>query len=177
MLLRNIYLVDFNVIDSTNNYLKDNYYKLPNYTFVRTNYQTSGRGQFQRVWESNKNDNLLFSILLKDMKISSLYKIKELITEVLLSLLKKYNINGTFVEPNDIYVDNDKILGILIETKVELNLLKYIVIGIGVNVNQTSFNVLNSTSMKQLRKKKISINKLYNDFIKKFCIKYTDHID
>ena len=177
MLLRKINLVEFKVIDSTNNYLKDNYHRLPNYTFVRTNYQTSGRGQFDRVWESNKNQNLLFSFLLKDIPINDLFSIKELIIDVLLSLLNKYEIKANFVEPNDIYIDDLKILGILIETKVQDDLLKYIVIGIGINVNQITFTNPNSTSMRNLVNKKINIIKLYNDFIKEFCIKYTNHID
>src|SRR5690554_8185763 len=59
------YLMEFDIIDSTNEYLKNNYQKLPNFTIVKANYQTKGRGQFGRVWESNYNENLLFSLLIK----------------------------------------------------------------------------------------------------------------
>lgn len=131
----------------------------------------------KNINEKNKNQNLLFSFLLKDIPINDLFSIKELIIDVLLSLLNKYEIKASFVEPNDIYIDDLKILGILIETKVQDDLLKYIVIGIGINVNQITFTNPNSTSMRNLVNKKINIIKLYNDFIKEFCIKYTNHID
>ena len=60
-----------------------------------------------------------FLFLLRDVELPNINFMKEkLIIDCLLKLLKKYNINGKFEEPNDISVDDSKILGILIETKL-----------------------------------------------------------
>lgn len=164
----------FEEIDSTNNYLKENFNKLENLTFIRTDFQTSGRGQFLRNWESGKDENILFSILLKNISIKKLELIKELTTKTLINYLKKYKINSKFVYPNDIYVKDKKILGILIETKVLNSDLEYIVIGIGININQAKFNSKDATSFKLLNKKSYDIKELYKILIGDFKIAFKE---
>lgn len=160
----NMEVITFDQITSTNDYLKENYLKYNSYTFVKTNYQTKGRGQFNRTWLSTKDKNLLFSLLLKDIKINDIIKIKDTITNSLLTFLINHNIKGVFKEPNDILIDNEKILGILIETKtLDKEKFGYVVIGIGININQTKFNNLNATSFKLLNKINYNIQTLFNE--------------
>ena len=58
--------IHFETIDSTNTYLKENYEKLDNFTFVSADFQSAGRGRNNRNWKSEKGENLLFSLLIKD---------------------------------------------------------------------------------------------------------------
>ncbi len=67
--------------------------------------------------------------------------------------------------PNDIYVKNKKLGGILIENKIKGSKLGYSIIGVGLNVNQTDFGILNATSLKLERNKKYSVyEELFNSF-------------
>ena len=52
--------IHFETIDSTNTYLKENYEKLDNFTFVSADFQSAGRGRNNRNWKSEKGENLLF---------------------------------------------------------------------------------------------------------------------
>ena len=160
------YLIEFDEIDSTNNYLKNNYKTLPNFTSVKASFQTAGRGQFNRHWESNKGENLLFSLLIKKDLPFLNHDINPIIVSAIINTLDEFNIDGTFVYPNDIYVGNNKIAGILIETKYENNDLEYMIIGLGVNVNQVSFKTEQATSIKQQLNKDIEINYLLKRILK-----------
>lgn len=158
----------FESIPSTNEYLKNNASKLNNLTYLRADYQTNGYGQFSRVWESKPKSNLLFSVLLKNININLIEKIKEEVNQTLINFLDKFKIKSKFVYPNDIHVKTKKILGILIETKVYNNNFEYVVIGVGLNVNQKSFNEPKATSMKLLTNKTYDLIDLYNTLIKDF---------
>lgn len=167
MQLDKIKIIAFDEIDSTNNYLINNYQKLQSYTIVKTNFQTKGRGQFKRGWFSNKGENLLFSILLKDILIKQIDLIKNIVKDSLLKLLEQYNIKGTFKEPNDILVNHKKILGILIETKTKNHEeFDYVVIGIGININQKEFIDLNATSFYNINEKEYNKNEILQEFLK-----------
>lgn len=139
----------FDTIDSTNNYLKENLEKLEDYTIVRANFQTAGRGQFDRSWQSNKGENLLFSILFKkNLGFPSRY-MNPIIVTALLSTLKTFGIDAHYKEPNDIYVGDKKLAGILIETKYDRDHLNYLILGVGMNINQVDFPHLMATSMRK----------------------------
>lgn len=138
----------FNQISSTSDYLKENYQSLPSLTFIQTGYQTGGRGQFDRVWESTEKENVLFSFLLKDILVDRLDLIKKYVLGSILDTLKQYHISGSFKAPNDIYVNGKKICGILIENLTELENCLYVVVGIGLNVNQEQFTGFSATSLK-----------------------------
>jgi BirA family transcriptional regulator, biotin operon repressor / biotin---[acetyl-CoA-carboxylase] ligase len=141
-------LLVFDEIGSTNSYMKEKHQELEPYTVVQALFQTQGRGQFDRTWISNKAENLMFSILFKHPIGFSPDLMNPIIVMALISSLKDYGINAYYKEPNDIYVNGKKIAGILIETKYDHRNLKYMVVGIGLNVNQIDFQELNATSMK-----------------------------
>lgn len=122
----------FDEIDSTNNYMKENFSKFENYDIIAAKNQTSGRGRRGNTWSSSEG-MALFSFLLKtENKLDILEYIKlpliaGISTLVALKKIKDgaYNFKWT----NDVFLDNKKLCGILIE-KVEENFI----IGIGINV-------------------------------------------
>ena len=142
-------VIELEEVTSTNDYLKENYEHLNNNTIVFSHMQTKGRGRLNHVWESEVG-NLYFSILRKnDIDYKSLFKELKIVSIGIVELLNKYNINAMIKYPNDIVVGNKKIAGILIESLGNRN-LEYIVIGIGLNINQIDFGSLDgkATSIK-----------------------------
>ena len=133
----NYHYIHFDEIDSTNNYLKNSYRLLDNFTFVSADYQSKGKGRNDRVWESTKGLNLMFSILIKDPKLLNESKALSLMTAVeIAKLLETYGLNNVSIKwPNDVLVNDKKICGILLEGQLP----NYLVIGVGLNVNQKEF--------------------------------------
>ena len=133
----NYHYIHFDEIDSTNNYLKNSYPLLDNFTIVSADYQSKGKGRNDRIWESNKGSNLMFSILIKDPKLIEISSLLSLYAAVEVSkLLESYHINNVSIKwPNDVLVNDQKICGILLEGQLP----NYVVIGIGLNVNQKQF--------------------------------------
>ncbi len=160
------YVIEFDTVDSTNQYLKHHYKTLPNCTIVKANYQTRGHGQFNRYWESNYKENLMFSLLIKKELPFPLSDISPIVVSAIINTLDELNINAYYQEPNDIYVGHHKIAGILIETKYDNQELEYMIIGIGLNVNQDEFETLNAISIKKLLKKECDLDKVFKRLLK-----------
>lgn len=133
--------IHFQEIDSTNTYLKNNYQTLENLTFVSADFQSAGRGRTGRIWDAKKGDNLLFSILIKDEELINKFKSISVISAYsIIQILEEYGIKNTSIKwPNDVYVMDDKICGILLEG-VTTDKFECLIIGIGLNVNQKEFN-------------------------------------
>lgn len=133
-------------------------------SFVSANVQTNGRGRNNRIWKS-ENGNLLFSLLLLNKQLIEKYKEISILTAYSITqVLKEYNINSMIKWPNDIYVNDKKICGILLEaiTKEEIECL---IVGIGINVNQEYFEgeyLHEPTSLKKELKKDIDLNEFKN---------------
>ena len=134
----NYHYLHFDEIDSTNNYLKNSYQLLDNFTFVSADYQSKGKGRNDRVWESIKGLNLMFSILIKDPKLLEVSTILSLTTAVeFAKLLERYGIDNVSIKwPNDVLIGDKKVCGILLEGQLP----NYLVIGVGLNVNQKEFH-------------------------------------
>ena len=134
--------IQFETIDSTNSYLKRNYLKYDNYTFVSCDYQEKGHGRNGRVWFSDKKESLLFSILIKDKVLISKFNKLSLFSAVcVFELLKEIGVKNISIKwPNDVFVNNKKIAGILLESVSFSNKIEALVIGIGINVNSLRFN-------------------------------------
>ena len=138
-------------VDSTNEYAKRHISSLDNLSVIAAGFQTSGRGQGSRTWSSTAGENLLVSMVLKDTGVSpsSQHIISERTATAVVKMLAKHGIRSWIKPPNDIYVENRKICGILIEHSVRGKVISWSVIGIGLNVNQKSFSpeIPNPTSM------------------------------
>ncbi len=149
-------IVRLSSTDSTNNYansqIRDN--DLPEGTVFLAYDQTAGRGQLRNFWESEAGKNLTFSIVLYPdfLEIRRQFQLSKVTTLGIYKALNKY-VDGLKIKwPNDIYVGNKKLGGILIENSIMYGLLKTSVIGIGLNVNQEVFMSMapNPVSMCQL---------------------------
>ncbi|ALJ06201.1 ligase [Pseudalgibacter alginicilyticus] len=146
-----MHIIKLNAIDSTNSYLKklSSETSLRDYTVVITNNQTNGRGQMGAVWDSEGSKNLTFSVF-KDVSnfyIDNPFFISIVVSLSILKALQSINIQKLSVKwPNDILSDNKKVCGILIENVIKQNNLQSSIIGVGLNVNQTTFNNLPSAS-------------------------------
>lgn len=161
----------FDQISSTNDYLKTNFKMLPRITFIKAKHQIKGRGQFERVWVSNNSENILCSVLIKDISFNQLKIIESLIYDELMLFLKRQGVMPIFKLPNDIYVNDSKMVGILIETLVNYNYYDYIIIGIGININQVEFEHINATSLKKITNRFFDIGDLYNELKNQLLIK------
>lgn len=153
---------------STNDYLLKLLKKKPykEGTIVHTSYQTKGRGQRNNNWISEKDKNLTFSFLLSpNIKLSSQFLLHILTSISLYKSLNSFNLNHVSIKwPNDIYVREKKIAGILIENLVFKKSIHWAVVGIGLNVNQTNFNALNATSIFNEINQKVEVKKFLEIF-------------
>ena len=135
----------FQKLDSTNAEAIRLYQKgeLTSPTVIYTHYQSNGKGYGDNYWESASGKNLIFSIacfphfiepseqfILTQIISLSLWAV---VTEVIPA--KKISIKW----PNDLYVGNKKIAGVLIQNFVKGNKIDFSVIGVGLNVNQKVF--------------------------------------
>lgn len=161
--------IHFESIDSTNTYFKKNYQNLEDMTFVSASLQTQGRGRNNRIWQAD-DKNLLCSILLKDQKYFAYTNELSIVSGyTVLQVLQEYGVSSLSIKwPNDVYVDGKKICGILLEA-ISSNSIECLIIGIGINVNQTEFmEAFNATSMINELNKQIDISELKNRLYKKF---------
>ena len=133
----NYHLLHFKEIDSTNNYLKNSYPLLSNFTFASTDYQSHGKGRNDRVWSSEPGENLMFSFLIKNEELMKKSTILSILTGVEVAReIEKYGIDNVSIKwPNDVLINDKKVCGILLEGQIP----NYLVIGVGLNVNQKAF--------------------------------------
>ena len=127
----------FREIDSTNTYLKNTYKLLGNFTFVSTDYQSRGKGRNDRIWNSEPGENLMFSFLIKDENLIKQSPIISLLNAIeVAKVLETYKIKDVSIKwPNDVLINDKKVCGILAEGQLP----DYMVVGIGLNVNQKTF--------------------------------------
>jgi BirA family biotin operon repressor/biotin-[acetyl-CoA-carboxylase] ligase len=149
-------LIKLNAIDSTNDFLKGLSGKgsVENFTVVVAEDQTKGKGQMGAQWVSESGKNLTMSVLIKDLlsDINHIFSLNALVALSITSALREWNIpNLTIKWPNDIMSDNKKIGGILIENSIKAEGAIISIVGIGLNVNQTQFDLLpKATSLSNL---------------------------
>lgn len=103
--------------------------------------QTDGRGQRGHRWESAAGENLTFSVVLEPrfVPVARQFLVSEAAALAVADTLGRYGIDAGIKWTNDIYVGDSKICGMLIEHSVEGNVLARSIVGVGLNVNQTSF--------------------------------------
>ena len=138
-------------VDSTNEEAKRHISDIDNLSVLSALEQTAGRGQRGNTWTSTPGENLMFSIVLKDPKISARdqFVLNEIASLAVVDFLSMHGISARIKWPNDIYVGSKKICGILIENSLHGSAISSSIIGIGLNINQRNFNVNlpNPTSM------------------------------
>lgn len=144
-----------NEVESTNNYAKQ--LILSNAeegSVVLAQFQKKGRGQHGNSWESNHGENMLASIIVYPLFLNAgkQFAISKVVSLGIVDFLKSITNNVSIKWPNDIYFENKKIAGILIENTISGSNLQSSVIGIGLNLNQKVFlsDAPNPVSLKQI---------------------------
>ena len=164
-------ITHFKTLESTNQYLQNLLNEgvdIVNNVVV-TDFQTSGKGQGKNVWQSENGKNLLFSIALdmSFLKAENQFLLTQIVSVTMIDVLKKYlPEESLFIKwPNDIYFNDKKIAGILIKNEIKGMMMGTSIIGIGLNVNQTSFDesLPNPISMKMITGKEYNLETLLND--------------
>lgn len=144
-------IIKLNAIGSTNTYLKQLLRQRPleDFTVVVTKDQFEGRGQRENSWQTEPNKNLTFSILCNSLNFeaSAQFKLNMIVSVAVYEIITAFDIPKLSLKwPNDILSHNQKIGGILIENYVKNKKISNSIIGIGLNVNQTSFSNLQKAS-------------------------------
>ncbi len=149
--------------DSTNHVLRERMARLDNLSVIAAREQTAGRGQGTHTWFSTPGENLTFSILYRFGAVGTLAASDALlITQVTTLALRDYllghGVQARIKWPNDIWVEDRKICGILIENILEGGLVRESIVGIGLNVNETGWpaELPNPVSLRELTGRRYS---------------------
>lgn len=167
-------LITLKEVDSTNNFLKNtlsNSKPLPDGTVIMAESQYAGRGQQQNRWHSEAGKNLTFSILLKPsfLTISNQFDLTRAISLGVYDALFPLLGNSLKIKwPNDIYYNDMKLGGMLIENSIQGSQIKFAIIGIGLNINQESFPEAagNAASIKQILHGNYDVRHILSDICK-----------
>ena len=165
--------------DSTNRWMKENGTRN---LVVVADYQTAGKGCGANTWEAERGKNLLFSVMIhpKCIQAKNQFIITQVVSVALCKTLESLlsppltppTQEGNAISikwPNDIYVGDKKICGVLIENRLQGRMINDTIIGIGLNVNQTEFksDAPNPVSIKQLTGKETDRDEVLNTFLNK----------
>ena len=113
--------------------------------------QSAGRGQRGHTWHSREGDNLTFSVVLTPtfLPVVEQFMLSEAVALALVDALGEYGVECRIKWTNDIYAGDNKIAGVLIEQSLAGDTIARTIVGIGLNVNQSTFpdDLPNPTSM------------------------------
>jgi len=155
--------IDLEEVDSTNLYAERMLKKedVEEGTVIRAAYQTAGKGQGKNRWESEPGKNLTFSIVLhpRFLPPSRQFLLNKAISLGVLDFVSGYAEGAMVKWPNDIVVGSHKIGGILIQNILEGEIFETSVAGIGLNINQTSFDhrLTRAASLSQILHREIRL--------------------
>ena len=145
-------IVKLSEVNSTNTYVKEilsNSKPLLDGTVIMADHQFAGRGQSNNVWESKPGENLTFSIYLNSsfLAVNHQFELnKAICLGIIDHLVSLLGDECKIKWPNDIYYQDKKIGGILIENVTKGYQLKDSIVGIGLNINQKEFGKLNNSA-------------------------------
>ena len=160
--------------------IKEN--KIENKTVIIADIQTNGKGTHGRKWYTDEGNNIAFSFFRQiDCEIDKLEGLTTEMAQIILDIFKElYQVNLQIKLPNDIFYNDKKVGGILSETKVSGNIVKYIVVGIGINTCQTEFDteIKNiATSIKNEFGIDVDRMKIIEEFCNRFEKRISERID
>ena len=162
---------------STNRYAKempeDESHEL---TLVTAEFQTAGRGAGTNTWESERSQNLLFSLISypKGLQANQMFALSEVTALAIRDALSSYTPGFQIKWPNDIYHNDKKIVGMLIENDLRGKWVYRSIIGVGVDINQTRFlsDAPNPVSLAQILGKKVDRDQVLNSILQRFIYYY-----
>lgn len=166
-------------VDSTNNYAKLNIENFADKTIIHALSQTSGRGRLNRSWVDLGEGNLFMSFVLKPSdSFNEIYpNITQYLSVALCKVLESYGLKPEIKWPNDVLISGKKIAGILSETVMSGNVLKGIVVGIGVNLNSNNDDISSipdkiATSLNLEIGKNVDLDVFMNELTEEFFKNY-----
>ena len=130
-------------------------------TVISADFQYAGKGQRNKIWQSEDSRNLLMSIILYpgNLKVSRQFYLSMFVANAIHSFLVEYShLDELKIKwPNDIYYKDHKLGGILIQNILKGDFLDASVVGIGLNLNQLDFenDLVNPISLCQISGKEI----------------------
>lgn len=152
---------------STNSYASEllSHLYIPDGSIIYTFNQERGRGQRGNSWECEPNMNITLSLILypKFLSVNQQFLLTKMISLAVADLMAEYlgetkNSTDLFIKwPNDIYINNKKIAGILIENNIRENSIQSAILGIGININQLQFETPQATSLAFITKKQFDL--------------------
>jgi BirA family transcriptional regulator, biotin operon repressor / biotin---[acetyl-CoA-carboxylase] ligase len=157
--------------ESTNNYANHQIRQesINEGTVFLTYDQSAGRGLMNNSWESEPGKNLTFSIVLcpEFLEIRRQFMLSKVVSLGVYRAINKYVADLKIKWPNDIYVGNLKLGGILIENSIMSGLIKNSIIGIGINVNQMVFrsNAPNPVSLQLLTNQHYDVEQILSEVL------------
>ena len=150
----------------------------PEFTVVCAKKQTNGRGRLKRVWIS-ESGGLYFTVILRpnvDISYAYLFNFATSLS-IIYTFEELFAIKAWVKWPNDIFLNNEKIAGILSELSTDDKKIKYLNIGIGLNINYAPhIEKQKAGFLEKSVNKKIDKKKILNLFLKKFK-KITNNIN
>lgn len=162
-------------VDSTMNYLRRAEMKDGVFKLVTADFQTAGRGQRGTSWEADNAQNLLFGFRFRPEGVlpASQFLLSECLALAVSEALKKYLGADVRIKwPNDIYYKDSKICGMLLEHDICKGEIMSTITGVGINVNQRSFNsdAPNPVSIYQILNKEVDraavLRNVLNSFVR-----------
>ena len=162
----------FDALDSTNDEILRHISDYDNLSVVAAVEQFAGRGQRGNRWLTRPGENLTFSLLLRpsDLPVRDVMSVTFVSTLVVRDWLRSKGVPAIVKWPNDIYVGNRKICGMLVENGLEGTSVAWSVIGIGINLNQSVFpgELVNPTSLKRLTGKDYDLKESLEEICRLF---------
>lgn len=168
-------IISLDETDSTNNYTIERIGQndIVEGNVVSADFQKSGKGQRNKSWESYPGKNLLFSVALHPtfLNITKQFYLAKIAALAIVKVLEKAGIKDVSVKwPNDVFVGDKKIAGILIETLIRNTGIEWAIVGVGLNVNQRYFPEFNfpATSMRNKTNRSFERSDVLSDFAEFF---------
>jgi BirA family biotin operon repressor/biotin-[acetyl-CoA-carboxylase] ligase len=173
-------IVRLSRVDSTNNYMKNELSKsapLSEGTVILAEHQFAGRGQMNNTWDSEPGKNLTFSILLTPSFLApeKQFMLNKAVSIAINDVLSVIIGEGVKIKwPNDIYVCDRKLGGILIENIIQGSMWKHAIVGIGLNVNQAEFadHLKSATSLKKILHRDVDKDLILSEICKNIEKRY-----
>lgn len=137
-------------------------------TLITATEQLSGKGQRGNTWDSEAGKNLTLSIILKPLFLAPQrqFQLNKMVSLAVLDfIISKFNANISVKWPNDVYINDKKAGGVLIQNFLRQDKITHSVIGIGININQMDFSgeLEHATSLKAVSGGDFDLNECLNE--------------
>lgn len=134
---------------------------------VFADYQTAGRGQQHHQWESVAGDNLTFSVVLfPNLPVHQQFQLNILVSLAVVEALQPLVKGDIQLKwPNDIFYQDHKLGGILIQNNLQRSTIRTSIVGIGLNINQMQFSFPRAISLAMIRHQVMNREEILNNIL------------